>query len=456
MSVQYFPGVGWCDVCALPNGTFAFVHSMAGAVYLNGTVVAVPVDHLRYLRAASSPSGDVAAIGVGGNDRAYLIASGGWVDYGIVFGQNSVGIYFGSVGWVPVIQRTPHTWTFGNMGMSFPWPTSQGFRDVKPDGRIVYGDDAHVWRVEGVNLHAPMERGEITVGQIDGSDRIDGVGPAGRFTAIPGPAYEPHCADNGRGGFAVCARTPLGAAFRLLPPFPPVGDEPQPPVDPPVDPPVPPEPPMPSIPDQLERVKAIRRRLFPHLDDRDPINDLSQAFRITKTLAWELRDLGIGLVAAKPGSENNVEGYTADVVALRDGTHWDVLEASEEGAFAAWGLVPSQHNAAIVPRWRPPVDPGDVVDPEPQPIPPSDDLKTQIIDLRKRVLTHEGEIEVLKSVFVELKRQIDNGIVIDGHDTELRRRFNALVRWFQLPTRRTSREYGHAHTFTLPPEDQWR
>lgn len=231
--VTYRPGRGWCDVCPTPNG-FAFVYSVDGAVVCEVNEqeiwrVAVPTDHLRYLRAAASPSGFVMAIGVGADDIAYVVDGVvGAERWGPAFGQNSVGIYFDAAGKVqPVIQRSSESYSIGR---EHPWVafpprirgTSQGFRDVRSDGEILFGDDWHVITVKGVALHKPCERGRIWVGQINGTDQIDGVGDdsidIGRFVAIPGPAFEPHVAQRGL-QYAICARTPHGAALVIVPPY---------------------------------------------------------------------------------------------------------------------------------------------------------------------------------------------------------------------------------------------
>lgn len=142
-----------------------------------------------------------------------------------------------------------------------------------------------------------------------------------------------------------------------------------------------PEPvPMPEIPaelnDQRALVSEVRNTLYPGMEGR-PLNSNAKAFQITKHVAWRLRHLGIGLVRAKAGSDNNVEGYTSDVIALKSGAHWDVLQAAEESAFPSWDLVPEQHWPAVAPRWAEPVNPGGglpvpPVDPQPQPQPNPD------------------------------------------------------------------------------------
>ena len=128
---------------------------------------------------------------------------------------------------------------------------------------------------------------------------------------------------------------------------------------------------MPDIPDalhnQLALVTEVRNTLYPNMVGK-PLNDPKKAFAITKHVAWRLRAHGVGLVKAKQGSSNNVEGFTSDIVALASGVHWDVLVDGNEGAsFPNWAL---EENAANYPpiaaRWTPAVDPGGTPHVDPQ------------------------------------------------------------------------------------------
>jgi hypothetical protein len=113
----------------------------------------------------------------------------------------------------------------------------------------------------------------------------------------------------------------------------------------------------------LELVQKVRDKLYP---GNRPLNDRVKAFQITKHVAWILRDRGWKLVAAKPGSLNNVEGYTGDVIAKDDGFHVDILEDGEGKAFAAWQEHHDQaEKDAIRPRVVPPVPMPPLFDDEP-------------------------------------------------------------------------------------------
>jgi hypothetical protein len=103
----------------------------------------------------------------------------------------------------------------------------------------------------------------------------------------------------------------------------------------------------------LEIVQKVRDELYP---GNQPLNDRVKAFQITKHVAWILRDHGWKLVAAKPGSLNNVEGHTGDIIAKDDGFHVDILEDGEGKAFAAWQEHHDQaEKDAIRPRVVPPI-----------------------------------------------------------------------------------------------------
>lgn len=151
---------------------------------------------------------------------------------------------------------------------------------------------------------------------------------------------------------------------------------------------------MPEIPaeldDQLALVTEIRRTLFPDKIDSTtgailPLHDARKAMLFTKHIAWRLRHLGIGLVRAKVGSENNVDGFTTDIVALPSGDHWDVQVDGHNGAaLPRWAKEENpENNIPIRERWVPAVDPGGVTPaPVPDPITPKPDPSANDVDLR--------------------------------------------------------------------------
>lgn len=136
--------------------------------------------------------------------------------------------------------------------------------------------------------------------------------------------------------------------------------------------PIPQPEPTPMVPealrDQLPLVVEVRNTLFPDLIGK-PLNDPAKAMLLTKHVAWRLRHHGVGLAKAKAGSENNVDGFTSDIVALANGVHWDIQQDGHTGAaFARWAMEENPANyPPIASRWVPAVDPGGAM-PKPSPI----------------------------------------------------------------------------------------
>lgn len=242
------------------------------------------------------------------------------------------------------------------------------------DGKPVTYDEMRTLRPYAVGFH---QSGEFLIGEDFANRGLRGevIGQPGRFVLwtdanMQGPRLAQF---NGQAALIAWASgnhsARLGiispADLKLEPEPPPIPDPPKPP----------PEPPMPDIPDALNDQRAlvaqIRRELYPELEGPPlkPMNNAAKAFQITKHVAWRLRQHGIGLVKAKPGSDNNVEGYTNDIVALKSGAHWDVLIGGDGDAFPSWSLVEEQHWPAIKPRWAEPIDMGG---PEPPPDEPED------------------------------------------------------------------------------------
>jgi hypothetical protein len=123
----------------------------------------------------------------------------------------------------------------------------------------------------------------------------------------------------------------------------------------------------PALHDQLALVTEVRNSLFPDLAGK-PLNDPEKAMRFTKHVAWRLRQHGVGLAKAKPGSENNVDGFTSDIVALANGVHWDIqIDGHTGAAMPRWAMEENPANyPPIASRWVPAVDPGGVTqDPKP-------------------------------------------------------------------------------------------
>lgn len=199
----------------------------------------------------------------------------------------------------------------------------------------------------------------------------------------------------------------------------------------PVDPPKPEEPkPVPTpeiLRDRTADVRQIRRDLF-GLGDRDPIappgnSALSRrrSFEVVKHLAWKLRAEGWGLVLAKPGSENNVDGYTSDVIALRNGEHVDVISDAEGFGGALWDPVrhrpdfSESWNRAIAPRWAAPIDPwaggepieSPVTEPEPAEPPVSDGAERRLLNLEAAAEVQALALEELRQAAEDDRRAVE-------------------------------------------------
>jgi hypothetical protein len=243
MMVLERPGNGadpWCAVAPHPSG-WAFVWNEPGKVWFElpsgaKTAHGVPGDFLRYLDAAGAPNGDVAAIGVGSDDRAYLVGS--WtptaMPLDIVVGNFAVGIYWDGQRFIPlqVVSSTHYTRNRGTPQVIPIGATSQGIRQTFSDGSIVWGDQAHVVTVAGRTIHKYQHVDFVCAGQRNGPDHIDLYDGAKWWTPIKGSAQPPRlCAV--ADGYAVCAGTSHGAVLAVGPPWPAlIPDTPIPPIPP--------------------------------------------------------------------------------------------------------------------------------------------------------------------------------------------------------------------------------
>lgn len=77
------------------------------------------------------------------------------------------------------------------------------------------------------------------------------------------------------------------------------------------------------------------------------------AFAITKRVAWLLQGEGVGLLSKPAG--NNCEGYAVDYLVYQDGIGVDILQDAGGQNGATWQ---ADFDAALLGRWRAPVDPG--------------------------------------------------------------------------------------------------
>jgi hypothetical protein len=133
------------------------------------------------------------------------------------------------------------------------------------------------------------------------------------------------------------------------------------------------------------------------------------AFEITRRVAWALRGEGLGLLV-KPGGEN-CDGFAAGYLVYRDGTGVDMLEDAGGKNGPQWN--PDPPDAALAARWAPPVDTGDVLIPQPGPVPPAPApppnaeqlaLEQKLFDAVARI--YEG-LDGLRLAIGELDRRLD-------------------------------------------------
>lgn len=256
MSVTFRPG-GFCDVFALPDGRL-------GQIAVNGAEVTCYVENaiawvteapegLLFCRAAF-PDGAVSPLsihqGQSGVTR-FVNNIGAWSSV-LTFGVQPVALDPFSA----YIVRSPLDYDCINLDTGFAQSlpsgvpgTSQGISDVPQPNDLWWADLHRSVTVHGVTLTYPNQRGGLLVGQCDPplciAGSLNGSEPR---VLIPGYGFEPHVATDGHGSYAVCARTPSGAAWLTFTEadwesFPLVVHAPEPP-----DPPDPPDPPIPPIP----------------------------------------------------------------------------------------------------------------------------------------------------------------------------------------------------------------
>lgn len=403
VSVTVRPGA-WSDVVKAPDG-FQFVRATALEVVVerpDGSLVwrvGLP-EPILYLNAAVSDTGVVQAVAQGNHTGdAYLLTPLGANPLIGSFGQNATDIaWLPGRGFVYYVQTSPTTYQEFDSGACAPTvdrqrrcvtvmaATSQGFRDIQPDGTVRRGDDFISTVIRGRMFWSIAQRGPITVGQCDPPGIcVDAEGKT--FTVFKGNAFEPHLALAGS-TFAIATRSEFGAALVIVSPPYPAADVTV--VDPPIkiDPPDDPKDPPPAGPNQLATVQRIRST-YP-----TPLGARHWQFLV------EVAQATGGKLFQKDGAvfvpPLNLS-VSQDIIIV--GTEWiDILGDGENRAIPAWDAHP---DAGEPTRW---IDvrgiklPGGPVDP-----PPPDDPK---LDARVKVL--EQELVSLRSRVIELHTVIWN------------------------------------------------
>lgn len=118
-----------------------------------------------------------------------------------------------------------------------------------------------------------------------------------------------------------------------------------------------------NVPNHADVVASVKSQLVAR---GVSLVDACGAFAITKRVAWQLRAEGAGLLDKPSG--NNCQGYAADIVMYPDGTAIDTLIDAGGTNGPTWDVIDPIDPA----RYRPAIDPGDVVvqPPAPTPDPP--------------------------------------------------------------------------------------
>ena len=267
--------------------------------------------------------------------------------------------------------------------------TSQGFRDIQPDGTVRRGDDYMTANFLGRQLWAYAQRGAITVGQCD-PPAVCAVAEGRVFSVVIGNAFEPHLALGAAGTFAIATRTERGAALAIVaPPYPAADTAPAPPTPTPDPTPPPPAPQTLIAPNGLEAVaRAIREH--PEINARDEVAR-------GRLVDYAAADLNLG--ADRPwgrksrnaqGTDLNTDGLTY----LRpDGLFeiYDVIGGSTGAAtWDGFGPFRPGENGFWVPALPIPASPG----PGPTPPPASGSVTRAELDAAIAKLANDIKIEI--------------------------------------------------------------
>lgn len=243
-----YPGT-YCDVAATMDGlAFVYVRGLdVVAMFPEGSRYVTPMpEPLMFVRCGVL-SGRFVSVGQGHDTgTAWVMVDGAApVSFGLTFGVQPVCVGPDGLYIVRNSVRVDVLSLAGTLVRQYLVdPTTQGIRDITPDGELRMSDAWFRRDIAGLTLIQPSLRRGVMVGQCDPPQIAGVVGETLPFTAIDGVAYEPHVAYLGDDRYAICARTPIGAQLVLVPPYRPFMSQPAP--APPLPEPPQPEPPMPS------------------------------------------------------------------------------------------------------------------------------------------------------------------------------------------------------------------
>jgi len=340
MSDPYRPNGSWGDLVVLPDGRIAWV-------YVSGTTIVCEIDGaivqtietkrgLAVIRAAVDPA-DGSIMAIAHSAYVALLIRGGKFDViGTVAGDNPVAIT-SAAAYVAVAPNRIRIVPFdGSPSTVIPAPwvwSSQGIRDVLPDGTIVSSDDTYKRQIDGHNFGEFQQRQGWTAGQSGFGIGIL-VNGIFQFARVPMANQQNRGVHGARAGnrFAVCAWTERGAYYQSF--ALPLGAQ----VDP--NPPVinvpPTMEPIPMPANQIETVRRVRAKYPTPLGARhwEFMVEVAQA---TGTLLYR-KDGGDHVLI--PALNRYVSLDVVGRGALGD--NWaDILGDAEGAAVPAWDVHPN-------------------------------------------------------------------------------------------------------------------
>lgn len=314
-------------------------------------------------------------------------------------------------------------WPDGRLEVSMPEKGygSQGIRYIAD--RVYTGDETYGDPV--LKLSEFTRQGDIAVGQGSHNGGVTLVRGSTRKRLHDGLDYFVRF---NRKGDALCvawwekvgASTTAHRVALLESDIPSLPDDVLPPDAPPVPPPAPapspaPQPQIPPVPDYAPELEQIRNELHPDYIGRalpGPPEGPRMALLVLKVFAWRHRSEGFGIFRAKPGSANNVEGYTGDVVGFANGRHWDTYR---DGGFVLWNEHGPGDWPAMEPRWEAVTSNPLGGAPDPPKPPPSTDPK--LAALEKKLV--EAEIALAQKT-VELRQMAERAVTAEAAADHLR------------------------------------
>lgn len=390
-----FPGGFYCD--GLPSGEHAVLFPGSHLQTHRGRID-LPGEDVLYLRITNIGGFKIAGQGhQSGLAWLWDSADGQWRSFGLTHGQSPV--IFDAQGNLQVFRY------------SGPNTSSQGYRYVAEDGRIVTGDETYADPSRQIWEYTTLAG--VTIGQ-GGQGGCEVLLPE-RRRLEPGDTRFIRVSEKD-GLFSIAIVKPgeavlLWATRAELAQLPLV-DSPAPPID---VPPVPQEPP--SMADVLETLKAERAK-YP--TDR-PLTP-AELGALLNAVAWAHKDEGVGL-EKKTGGFNVPQPKTgipvaSDILRFPGNVGRDVLGDADGAAVPVWGdpgpADPATFVAPVDPAVtpQPAPDPAPTPDPEPAPFATSELQQIQCGLLMQIVAELQKQTTSLAAGLADVKAEISKGIKV--------------------------------------------